>query len=135
MVRTDSGPPFSGPSTRPVATLAILGITVLVFLLEIVAGGSTNPGVLIELGAAYGPYIRRGEYWRLVMPMFLHAGPLHIALNAYALFLLGPLLERLYGYGRFACLYVGAGIGASILSMWRLNSIAVGASGAIFGIM
>jgi rhomboid protease GluP len=135
MVRTDSGPPFSSPRTRPVATLAILGITVLVFLLEIVAGGSTNPGVLIELGAAYGPYIRRGEYWRLVMPMFLHAGPLHIALNAYALFLLGPLLERLYGYGRFSCLYVGSGIGASILSMWRSNSIAVGASGAIFGIM
>ena len=118
----------------PVATLVILAVTILVFLLEIAAGGSTNPDVLLELGAAYGPYIRRGEYWRLVMPMFLHAGLLHIALNGYALWVLGPLLERIYGDGRYSCLYVGAGIGASIISAWRANSIAVGASGAIFGV-
>ncbi|HEV2494572.1 MAG TPA: rhomboid family intramembrane serine protease [Terriglobia bacterium] len=133
-----SGPELApGPGPRrwwPVATLVILGVTILVFLLENAAGGSTNPDVLLELGAAYGPYIRRGEYWRLVMPMFLHAGLLHIALNSYALWVLGPLLERIYGYGRYTCLYVGAGVGASIVSAWRANSIAVGASGAIFGI-
>jgi len=118
----------------PVATLVILGLTILVFLLEIAAGGSTNPDVLLELGASYGPYIRRGEYWRLVMPMFLHAGLLHIFLNGYALWVLGPLLERIYGYGRYTCLYIGAGVGASIVSAWRADSIAVGASGAIFGV-
>ncbi len=134
IARPESGPPFAEPRPRPLATLVILAITVLIFLLEIVAGGSTNPDVLIELGAAYGPYIHRGEYWRLVMPMFLHAGLLHIVLNGYALWVLGPPLERLYGYGRFACLYVGAGIGASMVSMWRSDSVAVGASGAIFGI-
>lgn len=131
------GPEYAPSRPRrqlPVATLVILGVTILVFLLEIAAGGSTNPDVLLELGAAYGPYIRRGEYWRLVMPMFLHAGLLHIALNGYALWVLGPLLERIYGYGRYTCLYVGAGAGASIVSAWRANSIAVGASGAIFGI-
>jgi rhomboid protease GluP len=118
----------------PVATLVILGVTILVFLLEILAGGSTNPDVLLELGASYGPYIHRGEYWRLVMPIFLHAGLLHIFLNGYALWVLGPLLERIYGYGRYTCLYIGAGVGASMVSAWRANSIAVGASGAIFGV-
>ncbi|HLW80086.1 MAG TPA: rhomboid family intramembrane serine protease, partial [Terriglobia bacterium] len=126
---------FSPPRFRPVATFVILAITFAFFFLEILAGGSTSPEVLLQLGAAYAPYIRHGEYWRLVMPMFLHAGWLHIILNAYALYLLGPLLERLYGYGRFAWLYVVSGIGASIVSVWRSGSIAVGASGAILGVM
>ena len=120
---------------RPVATLIILAMVFLVFVLEILAGGSTNPDVLQDLGAAYGPYIRGGEYWRLVMPMFLHAGVLHLSLNSYVLYILGGLLERVYGYGRFACLYVGAGIGGSLLSIWHSNDVvAVGASGAILGI-
>ena len=46
----------------------------VVFLLLTYAGGSTNPDVLLDFGASYSPYFRRGEYWRLVMPMFLHVG-------------------------------------------------------------
>lgn len=133
VVRPELG--FSPSRFRPVATFVILAITFVFFLFEILAGGSTNPDVLLRLGAAYAPYVRHGEYWRLVMPMFLHAGWVHIILNAYALYLLGPLLERLYGYGRFAGLYVVSGIGASIVSVWRSGSIAVGASGAILGVM
>ncbi len=119
---------------RPFATFVILALNVLVFLLLELAGGSRNPEVLLNFGASYGPYIRRGEYWRLVMPMFLHIGLLHLLVNAYALFLLGRILEQVYGYGRFALIYVGAGIGGSFLSMMLSNSVAAGASGAIFGI-
>lgn len=115
------------------ATLVILAITVLVFALEVLAGGSTRADVLLELGASFKPYVRRGEYWRLVMPMFLHAGLPHLLLNGFALYALGSILERIYGYGRFLCLYVGAGVGGSLLSVWRSNDVAVGASGAILG--
>jgi rhomboid protease GluP len=96
--------------------------------------GPANPLVLLEFGASFKPYVERGEYWRLVMPMFLHAGLAHIVLNGLGLYALGRILERIYGYGRFTCLYVGAGIGGSLLSVWRSSGIAVGASGAIFGI-
>ena len=122
------------PRYWPVATLVILGINVVVFLAMTLAGGSTNTDVLLDFGASFSPYFRRGEYWRLVMPMFLHIGWLHLAVNSYALFLLGPILERVYGYGRFALLYVAAGMGSSAVSMSLSRNIAAGASGAIFGI-
>jgi len=118
----------------PVVTLVILGINVVVFLIMTSSGGSTNTDVLLDFGASFNPYFRRGEYWRLVMPMFLHIGWLHLIVNSYALFLLGPILERVYGYGRFALLYVAAGMGSSALSMSLSRNVAAGASGAIFGI-
>jgi len=118
----------------PVATLVILAVNVAIFLLMTSAGGSTDPDVLLNFGASFGPYFRRGEYWRVVMPMFLHIGWLHLAVNSYALYVLGPILERVYGYGRFAALYVAMGIGSSFLSVSLSSSVAAGASGAIFGI-
>jgi rhomboid protease GluP len=118
----------------PIATFTILTVNVAIFLLMTFAGGSTNPEILLDFGASYGPYIRRGEYWRLVMPMFLHIGWLHLLVNSYALYILGPILERVYGYGRFALLYVVTGVSSSLLSMTLSNNIAAGASGAIFGI-
>jgi rhomboid protease GluP len=118
----------------PVATFTILAINLLLFIWMSLAGGSKDPRVLLEFGASYGPLLRRGEYWRLVMPMFLHIGWLHLLVNGYALFILGPILERVYGYGRYAALYVAAGIGSSLLSMTVSTHIAAGASGAIFGV-
>jgi len=127
-------PPFVLRRYWPVATLVILGLNILIFLLMTLAGGSTNPEILLDFGASYAPYFHRGEYWRAVMPMFLHIGWLHLAVNSYALYLLGPILERVYGYGRFALLYVAFGVGGSLLSMRMSGNVAAGASGAIFGI-
>jgi rhomboid protease GluP len=66
--------------------------------------------------------------------MFLHIGWVHLGVNLYALYLLGPILERIYGYVRFSLIYVGAGITGSWLSMAMSHNVAAGASGAIFGI-
>jgi membrane associated rhomboid family serine protease/tetratricopeptide (TPR) repeat protein len=118
----------------PWATLVTIAITFVVFFLTELAGGSKEPEVLIEFGAAYGPLFRSGQYWRLVMPIFLHIGWVHILLNMYGLYILGPMLERVYGYGRFSVLYLGAGIASSFLSMTVGKDISAGASGAIFGI-
>lgn len=136
---------------RPFATYTILGVNCFVFLvmvfvdasshpalsdllLRTFTGISFNPDLLLRFGASFGPYTRRGEYWRLVMPMFLHIGMIHLLMNNYALYILGQLLERIYGYGRFACLYVAAGVGSASISMMMSNSVSAGASGAIFGI-
>ncbi|HEX5411885.1 MAG TPA: rhomboid family intramembrane serine protease [Terriglobia bacterium] len=118
----------------PVATLSLIGLSVVVFILMTLAGGSKDTEVLLNFGASYAPYFHRGDDWRLVMPMFLHIGWFHLAVNMYALYLLGPILERIYGCARFSLIYVGAGIASSWLSMARTHNIAAGASGAIFGI-
>ena len=89
---------------------------------------------LLNLGASHGSHLMEGEYWRLVMPMFLHIGVVHLLINGYALFLLGRVLERIYGYGRFTLLYVSAGIASSALSMLLSDHVSAGASGSIFGI-
>jgi rhomboid protease GluP len=118
----------------PVATLTLITLCVLVFILETLAGGSKSTTVLLNFGASYQPYLQRGDYWRLVMPMFLHIGWFHLAVNLYALYLLGPILERVYGYARFSLIYVGAGITGSWLSMAMSHNVAAGASAAIFGV-
>ena len=118
----------------PVATFALLAVNFIFFGLEFYAGGADNTQVLLNFGASFGPYLRRGEYWRLVMPMFLHGGWLHILGNSFCLYILGPVLERVYGYGRYLTMYVAAGIGGASLSMAVSKNVSVGASGAIFGI-
>ena len=134
--RLDPLPPIFLKQRRywPVATLTLIGLCVAVFILETLAGGSKSTNVLLNFGASYGPYLRRGDYWRLVMPMFLHIGWFHLAVNMYALYLLGPLLERIYGWTRFSLIYVGSGICGSWLSMAMSNNVAAGASGAIMGV-
>ena len=118
----------------PIATLVLLSLNVAIFLLMELSGGSKSPEVLLNFGASYGPFIRRGEYWRLVMPMFLHIGWLHLILNGLALYVLGRILESVYGYGRFTVIYVASGIGGSLLSITLSSSVSAGASGAIFGL-
>src|SRR6476646_9062949 len=66
---------------RPIATITILAINVIVFMLTVLAGGLRSEDVLLDFGASYGPYIRAGEYWRLVTAMFLHGGFGHLTLN------------------------------------------------------
>jgi rhomboid protease GluP len=132
-----AGPQYYEVAPRrywPVATLILLAVNFLFFGLEIFAGGADNTQILLNLGASFGPYMRRGEYWRLVMPMFLHGGWLHILGNSYCLYILGPILERVYGYGRYLAIYVAAGVGGALLSMEVSRNVSVGASGAIFGI-
>jgi rhomboid protease GluP len=134
--RLDPLPPIFLKQRRywPVATLTLIALCIVAFILMTLAGGSKNTDVLLDFGASYAPYLRRGDDWRLVMPMFLHIGWFHLTVNMAALYLLGPILERIYGYARFSLIYVGAGITSSWLSMMMSHNIAAGASGAIFGI-
>lgn len=78
----------------------------------------------------------QGEWWRLVTCMFLHYGLLHLLFNSWALFQVGPIVERLYGRLLFVLLYLGSGLTGSLGTLLR-NSDRIwsaGASGAVFGI-
>jgi rhomboid protease GluP len=123
------------PLSRPIVTWILLAIILVVFAAETLAGGSTDIEVLVRLGAKVTPFIADGEYWRLLTSMFLHIGIMHLAFNAYALVVLGTELERLYGPGRFLTIYLFSGLFGSLASYAFNDSLAAGASGAIFGLI
>ncbi|HUI70391.1 MAG TPA: rhomboid family intramembrane serine protease [Spirochaetia bacterium] len=118
----------------PAGTATAFAATSVVFILMTVAGGPANLDVLLAFGASCQPYFLAGEYWRAVMPMFLHLSLVHLFLNLYALCLFGPELERLCGCGVFALIYVSAGTAGSLGSMLMTRRIGAGASGAVLGI-
>ena len=75
------------------------------------------------------------EAWRLVTPVFLHAGIIHFGFNSMALVQLGPLVEEEYGTERLASIYLLCGIAGSAASQYLRHSHTVGASGAICGLL
>lgn len=118
----------------PYVTYFLIGFNSLIFLLMILAGGSTHVDTLLSFGAMYRPLVTLGEYWRLVTPIFLHIGFMHLAFNMYALLLLGSVTERIYGSTRFFHLYLFSGIGGTLASARFSTAVSAGASGAIFGL-
>jgi membrane associated rhomboid family serine protease len=78
----------------------------------------------------------RGQGWRLMSCVWLHAGVIHILVNMLALIFIGLQLEREFGAFRIGLLYLISGLGGSLLSaLFLTNEIAVGASGALFGLL
>jgi membrane associated rhomboid family serine protease len=96
--------------------------------------GDVALGAFPGLGTVYDG-IYDGSYYRLVTAMFIHYGLLHLAVNMWALWLLGRSLEAELGPLRFAALYVISGIGGNVASfVISPNSLGAGASTAIFGL-
>jgi membrane associated rhomboid family serine protease len=130
------------PLTLSPVVLTLIIINIAVFILELFAGGSTNELTLHRLGELdTWSVIYRHEYWRLIAALFLHYGPIHIFFNLFALFLLGPPLERQIGHVYFTACYLVSGLGSSlvVVLLTRLRLLApfelVGASGCIMGVV
>ena len=127
------------PLSKPFLSYVILAAIAIVWSITWQVGGSTSiPGeVLIRFGANFGPGILQGETWRLFTSMFLHADLRHLLFNAYALFIFGFEMERIYGPDRYLVIYILSGLFGSLASFaWRgAEVLSVGASGAIFGII
>ena len=139
--------------TRPATfTFVFLVANIFVFLLMSLAGGSENGEVLRAYGAKYNSLIDQGQWWRFVTPVFMHIGFLHIFVNMYSLFALGPYVEKLYGSAKFVFFWVltgVAGVAASYLaSNYEMHEgflgrflfrggdgPSAGASGALFGLV
>lgn len=123
---------------KSTATFILIGINILVFLITAYLSNSLfniNDDVLVKFGAKYNPAIESGQYFRLLTCMFLHGGIIHIALNMYALYSIGPLVERIYGRSKYLTIYFVTGIIASLASYIFSTGLSVGASGAIFGLL
>jgi rhomboid protease GluP len=119
-------------------TKALIAANVLVFGAAGIAGAGflvPNPQVLQAWGTNFGPLTTDGQWWRVVSSIFLHFGFFHLALNMWALYVGGRLVERLFGSPSFALLYFTSGIGGSLCSLiWNPAVNSAGASGAIFGV-
>ena len=122
----------------PVVTLVLIALNTIAFiLLDQFVGRSQDVANLIRFGAySYTLIVQNGEYWRLITNAFLHIGSFHFFLNMGILFILGNLLEGLYGRSRYIILYLVSAIGGSLASLIFVRAaIGAGASGAIFGLM
>jgi rhomboid protease GluP len=99
-------------------------------------GGGISPPVLLRLGAKFGPAIFFGhQWWRLVTAIFLHGGLLHIGMNMWCLFDLGPAVESMFGTAKFLTFYLVTGVVGFIFSCWWTPTLSIGASGAILGLI
>src|SRR5437016_1433275 len=82
---------------RPIFTYTFFALNIAVFLLMAMAGGSTNSATLMAFGVKSNPAIALGQWWRFVTPIFIHIGVIHLVFNSYALWVVGPQVEKLYG--------------------------------------
>lgn len=121
--------------TVPRVTWTLLALNVLAYLAETIDTAS-----VLNWFAMHSLAVFHGEWWRLITGAFLHAplgggglGVAHILFNMWALYAIGPELERRMGHLRFAALYLLSALGGSV-AVYLLGEAAVGASGAIYGL-
>ena len=123
----------------PMATYVIMGVCVALGLAAMLSPGNWLAGgddkLTFDFGL-YGPFVADGDIYRVVTAGFLHAGPFHLAVNMYSLYILGSLLEPAIGRARFLLIYfVGLLAGSFGALLVAPNQLVVGASTAIFGLM
>jgi rhomboid protease GluP len=126
-----------GMSVWPRVTLALLASHLALFAVEAARGSLESAAALLDLGALEAGALARGEPWRLWSATFLHGSVDHLLGNALALYVTGMACEHGFGRIQFVGLYVTSGLAGSLLSLAGLEPgvPAVGASGAIFGLM
>ena len=95
-----------------------------------------NKEILHRIGAVYGLDLLHGQWWRLASSCFVHIGGPHLLFNLFALIMVGPLAELLWGRKRLIVIYVFSGLAGSCLAMALTpESLLAGASGAIWGLL
>ena len=116
----------------PIITKILITINIVIFILQLVLGWD----VVANFGANYAPFVKSGKFYVLFTSMFIHGNLIHLLFNMYALYIIGPQVESFYGKIKYLAIYFGSGIlGALLSDIFLQNSISVGASGAIFGLL
>lgn len=121
---------------KPIVTYSLILINVVAFMLMYIFGsGSTDTATLVKFGANVPSLIKAGEYYRLITSAFLHIGLLHLLVNCYALYVIGPQIESFFGKIKYIIIYLMSAIFGNLLSILFFNGISAGANGAIFGLL
>ncbi|KAJ8572594.1 hypothetical protein K7X08_009105 [Anisodus acutangulus] len=111
-------------------TNIFLALNILTFIAQVATDGK-----LLFWGAKINSLIGKGQLWRLITSSFLHTNILHLMVNCYSLNSVGPGVEKVSGPRRYVALYLTSAIASSAMSSWLSKAPAVGASGAIFGLI
>ena len=117
---------------RPVVTITMMAICAVAFALD-----WAIPKDFVFQNFAYAPFLTETEPWRMVSSAFLHSkNIMHIAFNMYALWILGNALEPAFGRARFLAVYLVSALAGSVgvLLIAPIDTVVVGASGAVFGL-
>ena len=119
--------------TTPIV-LNLIIINALVFVAQMVLDKTTG---LTNYIALYSYQSDLFKPYQLVTHMFAHGGFMHILFNMYALWMFGSVLERVWGPKKFLIFYLVCGLAAGLAQMFTMdvNGSAVGASGAIMGLL
>lgn len=123
------------PASKPMVTYIILGVTVAVFLAQLLTQNLMGVDLPAAYLAKYNQLVLSGQLWRLITPVLVHGSIAHIAFNMYALFIFGKNLEIQYGHARFLLLYLLGGFAGNVASFVLTPNPSLGASTAIFGLL
>jgi len=133
--------------SRLPVTFSLIAACVAVYIAVALAGQTygyplnvglvTQPHEVLAQGALLPAAVAGGEVWLLLTSMFLHSGFIHLALNMLSLYFLGSFVEQAFGRSRFLALYLCSGLAGGIAYLYfgAFDEPAVGASGAIFGLL
>lgn len=119
-------------SNTPVLTIMLITINVLIFLYGLFFDKNS---MLINNFALYAPYVRGGDYYRLISSAFLHVSLFHLLVNMYSLYIIGSQIENFFGKTKYIVIYLFSAIMGSLFSMLFTRGVSIGASGAIFGLL
>lgn len=115
-----------------VINYVLLGIIILIFLIGMLFG---YHDYFISVFGLDKTLIRNGQIYRLLTGTFLHVNILHLASNCYSLYIIGNQIEKFYGKKKFLAIYVFSALCGSLLAIAMNMNVAIGASGAIFGLL
>ena len=120
-------------------TYTLIAVNIIVYLVTAFLSQSImdmDIETLVNMGAVYGPFtVLESQWWRLLSAMFLHGGMTHLLMNMVSLYLIGRGVEEYFDTKSYLIIYIFSGILGSLASLYmHLESVGVGASGAIFGV-
>ena len=120
---------------KPVITYGIIALCLLAYFIPYLLAGDLGSSISLLYGAIHKSFLQSFELWRLLTYAFLHGNMIHIFCNMYSLSVIGVEAESRFGKTRFLIIYLLSALGAGLLSALLGDYLAVGASGAIFGIL
>lgn len=123
------------PRYKPILTKVLIFTIVAVYFIEILFNALNTEEAIIFLGAKWNYGIAHGEYWRFLTCTLLHGNILHLFLNLAAIHIFAIEVESIYGSLRYLMIYLASSWGAGLASFIFSPGLAIGASGAVFGII
>lgn len=131
---------FENRSRQPLLTSTLIGISILIAL---VSNLGENRAVIENFlfsryysqGFALPPDILAGQYWRLITPIFIHFGVMHIVFNSLWLWELGGAIERTSQTWKLGILVLGIGLCSNLAQYFYAGPLFGGLSGVVYGLL